>query len=134
MWKTIGVTCEIRVMPSAQYWDVWTKVPFGFTMWTHRPLAVMTLPLAYRAGVPWNESGWSNVRMDELLTVAEGTLDLDERRAIFAEIETLMQEEGSICQPLWRSVFTPMDKRVKGFTLHPTYYLFAEDWWLEAGA
>lgn len=131
MWKAIGVRVAIKVMPSAQYWDVWTKVAFGFTMWTHRPLAVMTLPLAYRSGVPWNESGWSNVRMDNLLTRAEGTLDLDARREIFREIETLMQDEGPICQPLWRSVFTPMDKRVKGFTLHPTYYLFAEEWWLE---
>jgi peptide/nickel transport system substrate-binding protein len=131
MWKAIGVRVAIKVMPSAQYWDVWTKVPFGFTMWTHRPLAVMTLPLAYRSGVPWNESGWANARMDELLTQAEGTLDLDARREIFNEIEILMQEEGPICQPLWRSVFAPMDKRVKGFTLHPTYYLFAEEWWLE---
>ncbi len=131
MWKAIGVRVAIKVMPSAQYWDVWTKVPFGFTMWTHRPLAVMTLPLAYRSGVPWNESGWANARMDELLTQAEGTLDLNARREIFREIELLMQEEGPICQPLWRSVFTPMDKRVKGFTLHPTYYLFAEEWWLE---
>ncbi|MCZ6721224.1 MAG: ABC transporter substrate-binding protein [Proteobacteria bacterium] len=131
MWKAIGVDCRIRVMPSAQYWDIWTEAPFAFTSWTHRPLAIMTLALAYRTGAPWNESAWSSAPMDALLARAEGTLDPDETRAIMREIEMLMQEEGPICQPLWRAVFTPMDKRVKGFQIHPSYYMFAEQWWLE---
>ncbi|MEX1303871.1 MAG: ABC transporter substrate-binding protein, partial [Rhodovibrionaceae bacterium] len=42
-WKGAGIRCEINVMPSAQYWDVWTKTPFGFTQWQHRPLGVMVL-------------------------------------------------------------------------------------------
>ena len=132
MWKAIGVDCRIRVMPSSQYWDIWTEAPFAFTPWTHRPLAVMLLALAYRSGAPWNESRWSDGRMDRLLTRAEATLDIAARRRVMAEIETLMQEEGPICQPLWRAVFTAMDKRLKGFRLHPTYYMFAEEWWLEA--
>ena len=39
----------------------------------------MLLGLAYRTGVPWNESGWSNKEFDELLTEAEGTLDIAKR-------------------------------------------------------
>ena len=55
-WAEAGIKVKLNVMPGAQYWDVWTKVPFGFTTWTHRPLAIMVLGLAYRTGVPWNES------------------------------------------------------------------------------
>ncbi len=128
MWKAIGVRVRINVMPSTQYWEVWTKVPFGFTRWTARPLAIMLLPLAYRTGVPWNESRFSSPRLDELMTRAEGTLDIDERRAIMREIEELMQEEGPIAQPLWRAVFTAVDRRVEGFRIHPSLYLFAEEW------
>ena len=42
-----------------------------------------------------------------------------------------MQEEGPIVQPLWRSVFAAMDKKVKGFEAHPTLYIFPWKWSLE---
>ncbi len=134
MWKQIGVNVKVNVLPSAQYWEIWDKetAPFAFTFWTHRPLGVMVLGLAYRTGVPWNESKFSNPKFDELLTKAEGILDVDERREVMAEIEALMQEEGPIVQPLWRSIFTVMDKKVKGFEYHPSSYIFPWQWSLEA--
>ena len=134
MWKQIGVNVKVSVLPGAQYWEIWNKdtAPFAFTSWTHRPLGVMVLGLAYRTGVPWNESFWSNAKFDELLSKAEGILDVDERRKVIEEIEILMQEEGPIVQPLWRSVFMAMDKKVKGFTAHPTQYIFPWEWSLEA--
>ncbi len=133
MWKEIGVNVKVNVLPGAQYWQIWNvnTNPFAFTAWTHRPLGVMVLGLAYRTGVPWNESFWSNAKFDELLTKAEGILDVDERRKVIEEIEILMQEEGPIVQPLWRSVFSAMDKKVKGFTAHPTQYIFPWEWSLE---
>ena len=72
-WKDAGIRVNINVMPSAQFWDVWAKVPFGFTSWAHRPLGFMVLALAYRSGVPWNESHFSDAEFDTLLTKAEGT-------------------------------------------------------------
>jgi peptide/nickel transport system substrate-binding protein len=130
MWKQAGANIKINVLPSSQYWDIWNAptAPFAFTPWTHRPLGVMVLGLAYRTGVPWNEAFWSNAEFDALLAKAEGTLDVEARRAIMVDIETLMQEVGPACQPLWRAVFTVMAKRVTGFEIHPTYYMFAEEW------
>lgn len=131
-WREAGIRCKINVMPGSAFWDVWDKVPFGMTNWTHRPLGVMVLALAYRTGVPWNESAYSNPEFDRLLTKAEGLLDVDKRREVIAEIEKLMQEDGPIIQPIWRSVFTAYDKRVKGFRMHPTSYIFANELALEA--
>lgn len=133
MWKQVGVNVKVTVLPSDQFWEIWDKPtnPFGFTTWTHRPLGVMVLGLAYRTGVPWNESQFANPKFDELLGKAEGTLDVDKRREVMAEIETLMQEEGPIVQPLWRSVFTAMDKKVKGYAAHPTGYVFPWQWSIE---
>lgn len=128
MWKQIGVKVKMNVLPSAQYWDHWTDFEFGFTNWTHRPLGVMVLDLAFRTGVPWNESHYSNPKLDELLNKADATLDVEKRRLVMKDIETLMQEEGPIVQPLWRAVFTGMNKKVKGFKMHPTSYLFCEEW------
>ena len=133
MWKQIGARVKINLLPSAQYWDIWDKetAPFAFTPWTHRPLGVMTLGLAYRTGVPWNESKYSNPHLDELITKAEGLLDVEERQKVMSEIEHLMNEEGPVCIPLWRGWFTAIDKRVKGYQAHPTSYIFCEDWSLE---
>lgn len=132
MWADAGIRVKINSVPSSTYWDMWTEVPFGFTSWTHRPLGTMVLSLAYRTGVPWNESRFSNSRFDELLTKAEGILDAEERSLVMKELQEIMQEEGPIVQPFWRAVYVPMDKAVKGFEVHPTYYLFAEEWWLES--
>jgi peptide/nickel transport system substrate-binding protein len=123
-WKEAGIRVKINVMPSTQYWEIWTKTPFGFTTWAHRPLGVMSLALAYRTGVPWNESKYSNPEFDRLLTMAEGTLDVVSRREIMAQLEKILQEDGPIVQPVWRAIFTFMDKRVQGFKVHPSLYIF----------
>lgn len=131
MWKEVGVRVRLNVLPSAQYWDNFMVVPFGFTQWAHRPLGTMTLGLAYRTGVPWNESGYANPEFDRLLTEAEGILDVEKRREVMAKLEAIMQEDGPIVQPAWRSVFTAFDKRVKGFKMHPTSYIFGHQLALE---
>ena len=63
-WAKVGVKVNVTVLPAAQYWEIWDKetTPFAFTAWSHRPLGVMVLGLAFRTGAPWNESKWSNPR------------------------------------------------------------------------
>lgn len=131
-WQEAGIRVEIATMPGAAYWDVWDKVPFGYTLWYHRPLGIMVLGLAYRSAVPWNESGYANPEFDKLLTEAEGILDIDARREVMAKLEQIMQEDGPIVQPLWRSVFTFYDKQVKGFQMHPSNYIFGNELAIEA--
>lgn len=131
-WKEAGIRVKINVMPSTQYWDVWTKVPFGFTTWAHRPLGTMVLSLAYRTGAAWNESNWSNAEFDKLITEAEGYVDVEKRRSLMAKIETLLLDEGPIVLPLWRAVFNYTDKKIKGYKIHPSIYIEAKDIWVDA--
>ena len=131
-WKEAGIRVKINVMPSTQYWEVWTKVPFGFPTWAHRPLGIMSLALAYRSGGPWNESKYSNAEFDRLLSQAEGTLDVASRREIMARLEAILQDDGPIVQPVWRSIFTFLDKRVQGFRPHPTLYIFGHQLAIQA--
>ena len=123
-WKDIGVRVKLNIMPGAQYWDNWTKVPFGATIWYHRPLGLMVLDLAYRTGVPWNESSYSNPEFDKLLDQADRTIEIDKRRDIMGKLETIMQEDGPVVQPFWCTVFTFYDKAVQGFQMHPSNYVF----------
>lgn len=131
-WKDCGIRAKINVMPSAQFWDVWDKVPMGFVGWDHRPLGFMVLSLGFRSGVPWNPTGFADKEFDDLLTQAEATLDVDKRRAIMEKIEIIMQERGPIAQPIWRSAISAASKKVQNFTMHPAQFVFAEDLGIES--
>lgn len=120
-----GINIKMNVMPQAQYWDVWTKAPLSLTSWTHRPLAVMVLGLAYRSGVPWNESSYNNPEFDKALMEAESTLDVEQRRVKMEKVEKILQDDAVMVQPFFRSVFTAVTDKLVGFEMHPTrYYRF----------
>ncbi len=127
-----GITLNINKMPSNQYWEQWDKAPWGYTAWTHRPLGTMVLGLAYRKGVPWNEVAYDNPEFDAALDDAEGTLDVAARREKMAVCEKILQDDAVIPQPFWRSVFKASNKRVKGFTTHPTLYHQFHTVWLDS--
>jgi peptide/nickel transport system substrate-binding protein len=59
-------------------------------------------------------------------------LEVDKRRTVVAKLEAILQDDGPIVQPVWRSLFTFMDKRVKGFRMHPTGYIFGHEIGIEA--
>ena len=120
-----GINIKMNVMPQTQYWDVWTKAPLSLTSWTHRPLAVMVLGLAYRAGVPWNESSYNNPAFDAALNEAEATLNVEARRAKMEKVEKILQDDAVMVQPFFRSVFTAVSDNVVGFEMDPVrYYRF----------
>jgi peptide/nickel transport system substrate-binding protein len=131
-WKGAGIRTKISIVPAAEYWNVWDKIPLGSTLWEHRPLGVMLLALAYRTGVPWNETHFSNSDFDRLLTEAEGILDTEKRREVMAKLEKILQDDGPLVQPFWNSMVTFYDKRVKGFRPHPTTYIFGNELAIES--
>ena len=130
MCKPAGIRIKINVMPNSQYWKTWDKTPFGFTAWTHRPLGVMVQNLAYRSGVPWNESHHNDPEYDRMLDAASGALDVEVRRKLIAKVEKRLQENSVIAQPLWRSIFAAGHKRIQGYKLHPTNYHQLNKVWL----
>ncbi|WP_420348411.1 ABC transporter substrate-binding protein [Pelagibius sp.] len=125
-----GIDININVMPAAQYWEVWDKAPFSITSWTHRPLGTMALALAYRSGVPWNESSYSNPEFDAALEAAESILDVEERRKAMVKVEQILQDDAVMVQPFFRSVFTAARENVKGYSTHPTRYHQFNTVWL----
>jgi len=131
-WAEAGIRAKLEVLPSPEWNKVWNTAPFACGDWSHRPLGIMCLALAYRTGVPWNESGFSNAEFDKVLDLAESTADVEQRRAHVKRLEEILQNDGPLVQPLFRSVFTFCDKRLKGFKMHPTQYIECNDLWLEA--
>ncbi len=129
--KEAGITLNINVLPAAKFWEIWDKTPFGATAWTHRPLGTMVLSLAYRTGVPWNESQFSDAAFDAALDDAEATLDVEERRAKMEKVEKILQDQAIMVQPVYRPVYAIVSARVKDYPAHPTQYHQYNKVWLD---
>ncbi len=133
--RAAGINITLDTMPNTAYWDLWTETAVGITPWTHRPLAVMVLPLAYVADadgnpVPWNESRWVDDEFTELLVKAQGTLDVEARRAIMADLQAVMQQRGPIGIAFWKNVWNISNPAFIGMQAHPTQYnLWREVWY-----
>jgi peptide/nickel transport system substrate-binding protein len=129
-----GFDITLDITEPAGYWDRWTEVDLGITSWTHRPLAVMVLPLAYteEAIGNWNETRWTDPEFEELLREAQGTLDVEARRSIMCQMEDIMQERGPIFNSFWKSVWNITNKKFQNVRAHPTAYDLLYDVWKEA--
>lgn len=134
-----GFRITLDTMPNAQYWDKWTEVSLGITDWTHYALGTMVLNMAYVGDengnpVPWNETRWIDPEFSELLTRANGTLDVDERRKIFCKLEDIQMTRGSIGVPFWKNSWNVAHKRLQGLNPHPNNYIILNEAWLVRGA
>jgi len=125
-----GIRLSLQVMPAAQYWTIWDKVPFGMTYWGHRPLGVMVLELAYRSGSVWNESHFSNATFDAALDHALGILDPHERCAAMGDAERILQEEAVMVQAYFPKKFTVASAHVRDFRADPQDYYRMDKVWL----
>jgi peptide/nickel transport system substrate-binding protein len=125
-----GIRLALQVVPAAQYWTIWDKVPFGMTYWGHRPLGIMVLELAYRSGSVWNESHFSNVKFDAALDHALGILDPHERSATMGDAERVLQEEAVMVQAYFPRKFTVASAQVHGFRADPQDYYRMDRVWL----
>ena len=96
-----------------------------------RPLGVQILDLAYRSGVAWNESAFSNEEFDRLLDQAKSIADVEERSVVMAELERILQSEGVMIQPYWRAIYNHMLPIVKGHSVHPTFEIHWDTIWLD---
>lgn len=134
--KAAGINITLNTMPTSAYWDIWTEAAVGITPWTHRPLAVMVLPLAYIGDangvpVPWNESRWVDEEFTTLLLQAQGTLDLEARRAIMADLERIQGERGSVAISYWMNSWVISNPAFMGLKAHPTVYDLWRDVWYD---
>jgi peptide/nickel transport system substrate-binding protein len=130
--RDAGINIKRTILPGSTFWNDWTKYPFSATEWNMRPLGVQVLALAYRGGVAWNETAFNNAEFDAALAKAMSIADADERRTVMADIEKIMQDEGVLIQPYWRSIFRHYKESVQGAEMHPTFEHHHYKWWIAA--
>ncbi|MEO8244673.1 MAG: ABC transporter substrate-binding protein [bacterium] len=126
--RDAGVNVKRTVMPGSTFWNDWQKYPFSSTTWNHRPLAVQNMSLAYTSTGSWNETGMANKDFDDAMTKALALADADKRREVAAVLEKILQDEGYIIQPYWRSLFRHAKANVVGVEMHPSFEHHHYEW------
>ncbi len=102
--KKAGIDIKVVREPNDGYWsDVWMKKPFAAVYWSGRPVEDAMFSTAYKSGVSWNDTFWSNQRFDELLVKARAELDDDKRRAMYYEMQELVNMDGGLIAPMFAS-------------------------------
>ena len=130
--RDAGINVKRTVIPGSTFWNNWAKYPHSATQWNARPLGVQVLALAYKSGVPWNETAYANAEFDALLDQALGTPDVEARRAIMAKIEQNLRDSGVIIQPFWRSLFRSHREGVHGFEMHQSFEQHLDLVWMDS--
>lgn len=129
--RDAGIKIKRTILPGSTFWNDWLKYPFSATEWNMRPLGVQVLALAYKSGVPWNETHFSNKEFDSELAKAMSLSNVDERRKVMKRLEEIMQENAVIIQPYWRKLYRHYKKKVHDVEMHPTFEMHSYKWWME---
>jgi len=132
MLRKAGIKVKRTVLPGSTFWNDWAKYPYSSTNWNHRPLGVQVLGLAYRSGEAWNEAGFENADFDNALKDALALADVDQRREKVKICEQIMQEEGVIVQPYWRTITNFTKEGLGGAGHHITFEFRPQDLYWKA--
>lgn len=130
--RDAGIAIRRTVLPGATFWNGWLTYPFSATEWAMRPLGVQVLAIAYRSNEAWNETAFSNEEFDSELNRALSIADADQRREVMRRIEEIMQEQGVVIQPYWRSLYNHARPGVGGIDAHPSLEHHHYKWWMAA--
>ena len=118
--RDAGVNIKRTILPGSTFWNDWQKYPFSGTTWNHRPLAVQNMSYAYTSTGSWNETAMANPEFDALMTQALALADADARRELMAQMCKILQDEGVMVQPFWRSLFRHAREGVN-IDMHPSF-------------
>lgn len=119
-WEEAGIRVDVQLEDENTYWsELWMDVDLGITGWGPRPVPQLYLDFAYHSEGVWNESHYSNARVDELIEIGRTSLDQAERTAAYKEIQQILLDEGPVVVPYFFAQFMVLAGNVSGVELHP---------------
>ncbi|WP_020695244.1 peptide ABC transporter substrate-binding protein [Reyranella massiliensis] len=137
--RQVGIEARIKAEPPRLFFEVMNRRNYnglGMYAWVQRPGGVPRSTL-HSKEIPTAENGWSgqnypgyaNPQMDKALDDAERELDVDKRRALFAEIQKLAADDLPSLPLFFRVDPFVIPKALKGVT--PTGTLNSSTLWIE---
>lgn len=130
MAKAAGITITLEKVPAGEFYDQkYGQVPFFADQWPSFSDPEATLPLGYTKEGRFNASGWSDPKADELMVAARGELDVAKRKAIYAQVEQIISEQGADIIPYFVPILQAARSNVHGII--PAFRTVYQNIWLE---
>lgn len=133
--EEIGVTVKTEGLAGGSYWAAMKKGTMQLMLegwWGYRPDPDQYLYIMlHSTGKQAKRMGYSNPKMDELMTAQRSVVDLGERRKIFRQISALMNEDAVYVPYHYGSDFKGHLPNVKGFVHHQDSIISYRDLYLE---
>lgn len=131
-----GAKVKVTRHPADGYWTaVYMKVPFSASSWTVRPTAITRIESGWVSGAAYNEGFWSDPRVDQNVRLARQELDDVKRKALLADAQEIIANEGSSIIPIFVPWIDGVSTRVQNMKAHPLLFTGAGQWaevWLNA--
>ena len=111
-----GINLEIKREPNDGYWsEVWNKQPFCTSYWSGRPTQDQMYSTAYLSTADWNDTRFNNETFDQLLVAARAELDEAKRTQMYADLGTIVRDEGGLICPMFNDFIGATSDRVTGW-------------------
>ena len=111
-----GIPMEVKREPNDGYWsEVWNKQPFCTSYWSGRPVQDQMYSTAYLSTADWNDTRFKNEQFDQLLIAARAELDDAKRTQMYADIATILHNEGGLICPMFNDFVSGVSDRIGGW-------------------
>ena len=111
-----GVPLEVKREPNDGYWsEVWNVQPFCTSYWSGRPVQDQMYSTAYLSTADWNDTRFKNEQFDQLLIAARAELDLAKRTQMYADVGTILHNEGGLICPMFNDFVDASSDAVAGW-------------------
>ncbi|KUP94291.1 ABC transporter substrate-binding protein [Tritonibacter horizontis] len=113
---TAGIDLEIKREPNDGYWsEVWNAQPFCTSYWGGRPTQDQMFTTAYLSSADWNDTRFNSAQFDELLIAARGELDTAKRTQMYADMSTMVHNDGGLICPMFNDFVDATSDRIEGW-------------------
>lgn len=111
-----GITLQIQREPGDGYWsEVWNVQPFSASYWGGRPTQDQMYSTAYYSKADWNDTRFFRDDFDNMLLAARAELDETKRRQIYADMGTIVRDEGGVIVPMFNDFIDATGPNVGGW-------------------
>ncbi len=109
-----GINIKVVREPDDGYWsNVWIKKAWCMCYWGGRATPDWMYSTAYADGVSWNDTLWKHKQFNKMLVEARAELDEDKRGKIYAEMQSIVSNEGAVVIPMFADIVLAASDKLK---------------------
>ncbi|MCW5849177.1 MAG: twin-arginine translocation signal domain-containing protein [Anaerolineae bacterium] len=122
MAKAAGINVKVeRTTPDTYFTNYLLQVPFFMDIWPTHLDADQILELGFYSSSAFNEAAWQRPDLDALIDAMGAEQDQTKRKAILAQAQRLISEEGGVMIPCVVPILSGMRREVQNLIVHDSY-------------